>query len=373
MFFSKAVEGSLVEACDVEVLNWDAGGYMRSMAEPPSDPWGPDFSNTDISSEQFFDTWRNLDDIEAFLTETVGSSGTVSLEALLPETHEGRNIKAVRIRGSGWVVGQPRVLLTFTLHAREWLPTVAGVRVADLLIQRATSTPSDFENVEVVIGPLVNPDGFAHAFHKDRLWRKNRRSGSRTGEKVCDGVDLNRNWDVDWNGGGSTSVNPCSDTFVGAHAHSEPEVQAMLRVIAEAPVSVHIDVHAFSRVILRPWSCSMAAHPQVSHISALGERMQAAMLNSSGRLYELGGNEILYRASGTFSDYTTSQGAFGYTVELPPTRAHHGLAGFIPDKASILPTSSDVFAAALEVINWARVPGRVVLGSPTQEQDKEKE
>jgi len=42
----------------------------------------------------------------------------------------------------------------------------------------------------------------------------------------CEGVDLNRNWDWHWAGVGS-SQDPCSDTFAGSHAFSEPETRAV--------------------------------------------------------------------------------------------------------------------------------------------------
>jgi len=42
----------------------------------------------------------------------------------------------------------------------------------------------------------------------------------------CEGVDLNRNWDWHWAGVGA-SQDPCSDTFAGTHAFSEPETRAV--------------------------------------------------------------------------------------------------------------------------------------------------
>jgi len=44
--------------------------------------------------------------------------------------------------------------------------------------------------IDVIIIPLVNPDGYAYTFHGNRLWRKNRRQDSQAKY----GVDLNRNW-----------------------------------------------------------------------------------------------------------------------------------------------------------------------------------
>ncbi|MBK8636570.1 MAG: hypothetical protein IPN72_24695 [Saprospiraceae bacterium] len=51
------------------------------------------------------------------------------------------------------------------------------------------------------------------------MWRKNRRINSGSS---CIGVDLNRNYNTDWGGAGSSS-NTCSDSYRGASVFSEPE------------------------------------------------------------------------------------------------------------------------------------------------------
>ena len=75
----------------------------------------------------------------------------------------------------------------------------------------------------------------------DRLWRKNRRkTGSnnsflhslrtRFASERCNGVDLNRNWDSNFGGVGS-SLNPCSELYAGPSAFSEPETSALARLL----------------------------------------------------------------------------------------------------------------------------------------------
>lgn len=53
--------------------------------------------------------------------------------------------------------------------------------------------------------PSLNTDGYVHTWEEDRLWRKNR-MGTSIG--LCRGVDLDRAFGVDWQGGG----NPCADS-----------------------------------------------------------------------------------------------------------------------------------------------------------------
>ena len=52
--------------------------------------------------------------------------------------------------------------------------------------------------------PVVNPDGLAFSWGVDRFWRKNRRDNNDSSF----GVDLNRNFDANWGGGGSSGVFP---------------------------------------------------------------------------------------------------------------------------------------------------------------------
>ena len=64
---------------------------------------------------------------------------------------------------------------------------------------------------------------YLYTWSNTRLWRKNR-SPAPAGS-TCIGTDLNRNFNDHWGQGGS-STSPCSDTYMGASAGSEPEVQA---------------------------------------------------------------------------------------------------------------------------------------------------
>lgn len=84
-----------------------------------------------------------------------------------------------------------------------------------------------------VIVPVLNPDGYEYTWTTDRLWRKNRRPGGvRTLDNVdnCNGVDLNRNYDTNFGGTGSSS-NQCSHLYAGPSALSEPETQAVANLL----------------------------------------------------------------------------------------------------------------------------------------------
>jgi hypothetical protein len=73
----------------------------------------------------------------------------------------------------------------------------------------------------------------------------------------CTGADANRNFDHFWLTGGS-SRNPCSDTFAGSKAFSEPEARALRDLVLanKDQLAMFISLHAYSQMWLLPWGKS---------------------------------------------------------------------------------------------------------------------
>lgn len=328
----------------------DAGAYFRNTG---GNTQGWDANAIHASADEFYSTYRNLAAMEAKLKELVDNSGGIArMEELSPKTHEGRTIKAIRIRDKLWKSGRPRVVFTFQVHAREWVAGMTGVYVVEHLISALKTEPDFVEGMEVVLVPLSNPDGFAFSGASSRFWRKNRRDNPGQ----CEGVDLNRNWGPAWNGGQSTSTNPCDDIFVGSGARSEPETQALGKLVEEAPTLVHVDVHCFSELILGPWGYTKRDHPKKPQVDELGMAMQNAIKEVHGKTYKYGtGGANIYLASGCFSDWSTSKGAFGYTFELRPSGG--GLRGFAPPPDQILPSAQEAAQGLYVAIDWAKDKG----------------
>lgn len=83
------------------------------------------------------------------------------------------------------------------------------------------------------------------------MWRKTR---SQNSGSSCRGCDANRNFDYEWMAGGA-STNPCSETFAGSKAFSEPETRALADFITslKTRVKLYIAAHSYSQVFLYPW------------------------------------------------------------------------------------------------------------------------
>lgn len=81
------------------------------------------------------------------------------------------------------------------------------------------------------------------------MWRK-----TRVPYGNCFGADPNRNWGYRWNTGGSSN-NPCSDTYAGPYAFSEPSVESTSRYLSsiQSQVIAYISFHSFSQMLMFPF------------------------------------------------------------------------------------------------------------------------
>jgi hypothetical protein len=139
---------------EAKVFNNDAGAYLRGAGFPRA--WDRRSSRTD-----FYNQWRDYDDILARLQDVVDAApGVAVLENLEPATHEGRIIKAVRIRDAAWTSGAPRIVINSLLHAREWIASMVGTYLAEYSVGKQQHDPSWLAGMELVIVPVANPDGF---------------------------------------------------------------------------------------------------------------------------------------------------------------------------------------------------------------------
>jgi len=272
---------------------------------------------------------------------------------------EGRSIMAVKLTGQGFSHGMPRMVITCALHAREWITAMTCTYAIQEFIKKAKADSTWLANTEVVIMPVVNPDGLIYSQTTSRMWRKNRRVNASWGN--CQGVDLNRNFNPAW-GGPYASSNPCSDGFYGSAAFSEPETVAVTKVIDEAPISLHLDIHSFGEMILLPWSHTWTPHPRKAEIDAVGQGMGAAIAAVNGRVYKVGGNELLGPASGACQDYSIPGGGLGFTYEVRPgLRAWNG---FAPPASDILRCATENLAGFIAGVTWMQ-GGELPTKAPT--------
>lgn len=344
----------------IEVLaDGSAGELMRrhgaaSLAVPLQHEDGRVELRGNLVNQTFYLQFRNYDDILAYITSLVkASKAPAQIVDLKPTTIEGRQIKVVRIRGKDWVPGDPRMTITHTIHAREWISTMAGVYSVERSLEKFAADPEKYAKMEMNIVPVSNPDGFMYSITQDRFWRKN--CGEYEG---CYGVDLNRNFNWQWgrvdepNG---NEVTTCNEVFHGDYGASEPEVKALQGLVEAAPISVHLDFHSCGGFILGPWSFTTIDHPRQKEILALGGDMKKAIASHAGSQYEFcTGNRCLYTVSGDLPDYATAMGGLGFTVEMRPlTGKFANFNDFAPPPDQILPNAEENYKAVEVALEWS--------------------
>jgi len=339
---------SLVE---VQVLHKDAGAHFRSKAGVAHEYVA--VAGAELS-EDFFSDWRTADAMDARVAAAVGASGGIAKLEVVGKSLEGRDMKIVRFTGAGYQAGGPKAVFTFNLHAREWITGMAGVYAVEKLVEKVRASPGFLDGAEVVMMPMANPDGFKHSEGLARFHRKN----MNTNNSLCLGTDLSRNFPTGWDSCDSlqcgTSI-PCLDTFKGREAGGEPETQVIMRVLQESSMSVMIDVHSFTQLVLGSWGWTDEHHPRRAEFTALGNRMKDAIAARHDTTWKYGtAPEVLYKAVGTLPDYATSLGALGFCYELRPESKVWSLLGFSPPTSYILPSAEESFEGLLVAIEHAK-------------------
>ena len=164
---------------------------------------------------------------------------------------------------------------------------------------------------EIYTVPVANPDGRIKAEDGD-WWRKNTDDDDGCSIYNPDygyGTDLNRNNGFHW---GGASTDPCSITYQGPAANSEPENQAIqAQVLALFPdqrgsgdtdpapadtTGLFITLHSYSELVLWPWGWTSTDAPNHVQLQTLGRKM--AYFND----YEPQQANDLYGTTGTHDD-----------------------------------------------------------------------
>lgn len=204
----------------------------------------------------------------------------------------GFDLRVLKLTNSAIAGPKPKMFVMSGLHAREYTPVEVNATFAEWLLNNHQTDAMarwllDYNEFHLLL--QANPDGRIIA-ELGQLQRKNRRDhGACSG--TLDGVDLNRNFQIDWTGSGS-STSLCDETYRGTGVLSEPESTAVNSYIAtlfpdtrpgalndysQAAAAdtqgLYLDIHSYSEVVLWPWGFpGSTAGPNNAGLRALGRR-----------------------------------------------------------------------------------------------------
>ncbi|XP_061387848.1 carboxypeptidase B-like, partial [Musca vetustissima] len=284
-------------------------------------------------------TWQayhRLEDIHGFFDYMAQTYPEICSVEIIGYSIEKRPLKILKISNGN--ANNPGIWIDGGMHAREWISPAVVTYIANQLLEGWDDLPAYMRNINWYIHAVANPDGYEYSHTTDRLWRKNMRSHGR----ACPGVDLNRNFGYKW-GGKGTSANPCSQTYRGSKAFSEPETFYISKYISNFPrdtFKAYLTFHSYGQYILYPWGYDYHITKDMADLDLVGRQAGTTITRRSGVKYTVGSSaHTLYPAAGGSDDWAKGFAGikYAYTIEMGDT----GRFGFVLPASYIEPNGND--------------------------------
>ncbi|KAA8528819.1 hypothetical protein F0562_036174 [Nyssa sinensis] len=191
-----------------------------------------------------------------------------------------------------------RILLSFGQHGRELITSELAFRILSILSEEQFLPYMDpitlnntLEKLVIKVVPMENLNGRKLVEAGDLCERRNGR-----------GVDLNRNWSVDW-GKKEKDYDPYEEN-PGTAPFSEPETQIMRKLSVSFEPHIWVNVHSGMEALFMPYD-----HKNTTPDGLPSHRMRS-MLEKLNHLHcedrcmvGSGGGSVGYLAHGTATDY----------------------------------------------------------------------
>lgn len=191
-----------------------------------------------------------------------------------------------------------RILLTFGQHGRELITSELALRILSILSEEEflpkmdrKSMNNTLDKLVIKVVPMENLNGRKRVEAGDLCERRNGR-----------GVDLNRNWSVDW-GKKEKDYDPYEEN-PGSAPFSEPESQIMQKLALSFEPHLWVNVHSGMQALFMPYD-----HRNTTPDGASSVKMKALVNDLNYRHFQghcmtgSGGGSVGYLAHGTATDY----------------------------------------------------------------------
>ncbi|KAL5557743.1 hypothetical protein UlMin_033954 [Ulmus minor] len=250
-----------------------------------------------------------------------------------------------------------RILISFGQHGRELITSELALRIISILSEEQflpntdpASLNSTLDNLVIKVVPIENLNGRELVEAGNLCERRNGR-----------GVDLNRNWSVDW-GKKEKDYDPYEEN-PGTAPFSEPETQIMRKLALSFDPHIWINVHSGMEALFTPYD-----HRNTTPDGVFEKKMRS-LLEKLNHLQDhrrciigSGGTSVGYLAHGTATDfmYDIAKVPMSFTFEIYGDQKASSRECF----KMFNPTDMDTFNRVLD--DWATVFFTVFKLGPSQ-------
>ncbi|XP_001356357.2 zinc carboxypeptidase A 1 [Drosophila pseudoobscura] len=340
----------LLQSLDIspELLDANAQASLSLDIEPVADA-------NRRSDDYSWTEYHELNDTHRWMQNLVEKNPGIVSVFVAGRSYEGRDLLGLRIfHSAGAERGeQQAIFLEAGMHAREWIsPATATYFANQLLTSQQPEIQSLARSYVWYILPHANPDGYVYTHSTNRLWRKTRSPQ----EKNCMGTDPNRNWGFHWNEVGA-SDEPCSESYAGPKAFSEPETEGLSQYLKSLPepVFMYLSLHSFSQLLLYPYGHTSSLPENHRQLERIFSAALGGMKRRFGTRYT-GGNvyDAIYPAAGSSMDwaYGELKTKYSFTYELRPS-GYSFWTGFRLPASQIIPTGQETTDSVVEMVKAA--------------------
>ncbi|XP_060559062.1 carboxypeptidase A5-like isoform X1 [Ruditapes philippinarum] len=204
------------------------------------------------------------------------------------------NFENVNLKNSDRV----KVLLSFGEHAREFLPVESLFQMLKKLLfswQTSEDPDVDLNQLDIYIVAIANPDGRQHVETSNNYcWRG-----------TSSGVDLNRNFDWEFGGKGS-SKDPSDEEYRGIKPFSEPESQTYRDLTEQVHFDGFLSLHSGIKQIYIPFADSLSQRTGRAPEN-IKEMLKLAKELSKSTIYK-----YQYGQAAKLNDYSADGSIFDY-------------------------------------------------------------
>ncbi|KAF1386431.1 hypothetical protein PFLUV_G00094770 [Perca fluviatilis] len=294
-----------------------------------------------------FSRYHTISEIYSFQDMLVAENPNLVSKIVIGQSYEGRPLNVLKFSTGG--TKRPAIWLDTGIHSREWVTQASGTWFAKKIVTdygRDPAITAILNKMDIFLEIVTNPDGYYFTHNSNRMWRKTRKPNSGSS---CVGVDPNRNWDAGFGGAGASN-NPCSETYRGPRAHSEPEVKSIVDFVkSHGNFKAFVSIHSYSQMLLYPYGYTKTPCKDQAELHNLAKKAITDLASLYNTSYRYGSIiNTIYQASGGTIDWTYNQGIkYSYTFELRDT----GRYGFILPANQIIPTAKETWLALMAIMD----------------------